>query len=247
MVVQTPTVLRVTAVVAALGAAAALLAGCSAGSTPVDQARSVTVVGSGKVTGVPDTLSATIGVETQAADVSAAINDSSATISKITDAAVSAGVDRKDIQTQQVSINPRYSSPGAAGGTSTISGYEATNTVSIKVRDLGKASKVLGDAVTAGGNSTRLSGVSFAIDDDSALMRNARDAAFADARARADQYARLAGDKLGKALVITETNTVDSPGPTLRRAPEAMAAAPVPIEPGQQTLTYSVTVKFALT
>ena len=123
MVVQTPTVLRVTAVVAALGAAAALLAGCSAGSPPVDQARSVTVVGSGKVTGVPDTLSATIGVETQAADVSAAINDSSATISKITDAAVSAGVDRKDIQTPQGSINTRdsprlfYTTHAAAQGT----------------------------------------------------------------------------------------------------------------------------------
>ena len=238
---------RLVALLTGIGVTAALLAGCSASSNAVDQSRSVTVVGSGKVTGVPDTLSATIGVDVEAADVSAAINAASATIAKITDAAVAAGVDRTDIQTQQVLISPRYSSPGTGGGSATISGYQATNTVSIKVRDLTKASKVLGDTVGAGGNSTRLSGVSFAIDDDSALMRNAREAAFADARARADQYARLAGDKLGKALVITETNSVDSPSPTLRRAPEAMAAAPVPIEPGQQTLTYSVTVKFALT
>nr|WP_306302166.1 SIMPL domain-containing protein [Gordonia araii] len=239
--------LRVTALVAAVGTAAAVLVGCGS-STPADQARSVTVVGNGKVTGVPDTLSANIGVEAEAPDVSAAINEASDKITKITDAAVAAGVDRKDVQTQQVSISPRYSTPGAGGGTSTISGYEATNTVSIKVRDLSKASKVLGDTVTAGGNNTRLSGVSFAIDDDSALMRNAREAAFADAKARADQYARLAGDKLGKALVITESNAVESPPRTYSRgAPDSAMAAPVPIEPGEQTLNYSVTVKFALT
>ncbi len=237
---------RLIAVVAAVGASAAL-AGCSASSTPVDQTRSVTVVGTGKVTGVPDTLSATIGVAAQAADVSTAINEASAKIGKITDAAIAAGVDRKDVQTQQVSINPRYSSPGTGGGTPAISGYEATNTVSIRVRDLTKASKVLGDTVTAGGDNTRLSGVGFSIDDDSALMRNAREAAFADARARADQYAHLAGDKLGKVLVITESSSADAPGPAYRRVPEAMAAAPIPIEPGQQTLSYSVTVKFALT
>lgn len=239
--------LRVTAVATAAVVAGALLAGCSSTPSNVDSARSVTVVGTGKVTGVPDTLSATIGVEAEAPDVSAAINTASDKIAKITEAAVAAGVEKKDIQTQQVSIQPRYSSPGAAGGTTTISGYEASNTVSIKVRDLSKASKVLGDTVTAGGNNTRLSGVSFAIDDNSALLRNAREAAFADARARADQYARLSGDKLGKALVITETNTAtDTPTPSYRSAPD-VAAAPIPVEPGQQTLSYSVTVKFALT
>lgn len=238
---------RFVALIVTAAATATVLAGCSA-STTVDQSRSVTVVGNGKVTGVPDTLSATIGVEAQAPDVSAAINEASEKITKITDAAVAAGVDRKDIATQQVSISPQYSSPGTGGGTPTISGYQATNTVSVKMRDLTKASKVLGDLVTAGGNNTRLSGVGFYIDDDSALMRNAREAAFADARARADQYARLAGDKLGKALVITETNVVDSPQPTTYRgAPDSAAAAPVPLEPGQQTLTYRVTVKFALT
>ena len=241
---------RITTGLAALAVAVTattVLAGCSA-STAVDQTRSVTVVGNGKVTGVPDTLSASIGVEAQAPDVSAAINEASDKIAKITDAAVAAGVDRKDITTQQVNVSPRYSTPGTEGGTATISGYEATNTISVKMRDLSKASKVLGDLVTAGGNNTRLSGVGFFIDDDSALMRNARDAAFADAKARADQYARLAGDKLGKALVITETNTVDAPqATTFRGAPDSAAAAPVPLEPGQQTLTYRVTVKFALT
>lgn len=234
------------ALAVAITATAVALTGCS-GSTAVDQTRSVTVVGNGKVTGVPDTLSATIGVEAQASDVSAAINEASEKITKITDAAVSAGVDRKDITTQQVSVSPRYSTPGSGGGTSTISGYEATNTISVKMRDLSKASKILGDLVTAGGNNTRLSGVGFSIDDDSSLMRNAREAAFADAKARADQYARLAGDKLGKALVITETNSVDAPPTTFRGAPDSAVAAPVPIEPGEQTLTYRVTVKFALT
>ncbi|MFT3900794.1 MAG: SIMPL domain-containing protein [Gordonia sp. (in: high G+C Gram-positive bacteria)] len=195
---------------------------------------------------MPDTLSATIGVEAQADDVSSAINQTSEKITKITDALAAGGVDKKDVQTQQVSINPRYATPGRDGGTPSISGYEANNTVAIKLRDLTKASKLLGDAVTAGGNNTRLSGVSFAIDDNSALLRNAREAAFGDARARADQYARLAGDKLGKALTITESNATDSPAPAYRESRD-MAAAPMPISPGEQTLTYTVTVKFALT
>ncbi|MFT4201628.1 SIMPL domain-containing protein [Gordonia sp. (in: high G+C Gram-positive bacteria)] len=237
---------RAAALIAAAAVCGGALAGCSSPSNSEDT-RSVTVVGTGKVTGVPDTLSATIGVEAQADDVSAAINEASEKIAKITESVTAAGVDKKDVQTQQVSINPRYSSPGSGGGTSSISGYEASNTISVKVRDLTKASKLLGDAVTAGGNNTRLSGVSFAVDDNSALMRNAREAAFADARARADQYARLSGDKLGKALMITESNSADSsPSPTYKSARD-MAVAPIPIEPGEQTLNYSVTVRFALT
>ena len=79
-------------------------------------------------------------------------------------------------------------------------------------------------------------------------MRNAREAAFADAKARADQYARLAGDKLGKGLRHhRDEHGRCAAGHYLPRAPDSAAAAPVPLEPGQQTLTYRVTVKFALT
>lgn len=233
---------RFIALVAALLAIVAV-AGC--GSDNGDKPRTVTVVGSGKVTGTPDTLRADIGVEATAADVSSALNESSSQVTKVTDAVVAAGVDRKDIQTQQVSLTPQHSSP-APGGSSEISGYQATNTIRVTIRDLGKASTVLASAATAGGDNTRISNVSFAIDDDSDLMKQAREAAFNDARARADQYASLAGDKLGAVQTITE-QTSGSQQPTTLQRDSAVAAAPVPVEPGQQTLAFSVTVTYALT
>lgn len=157
---------------------------------------------------------------------------------------IAAGLDRKNIATQQVTLSPQYNSP-LPGATSQISGYQATNTVRLTIHDLGKASSILSAAATAGGNDTRISNVGFAIDDDSALLRQARDAAFSDARSRAVQYASLAGDSLGKVQTITE-QTSGSTQPTTVQRDAAVAAAPVPVEPGQQTLTFSVTVTYAL-
>ncbi|WAC56440.1 SIMPL domain-containing protein [Gordonia sp. SL306] len=210
-----------------------------------DKPRTVTVVGSGKVTGTPDTLRADIGVEATAADVSSALNEASAKVKQVTDAVVAAGVERKDIQTQQVNLSPQYSSP-VPGGTSGISGYQATNTVRVTIRDIGKASDVLAAAATAGGNNTRISNVSFAIDDDSDLMKKAREAAFDDARSRADQYAQLAGDSLGKVQTISEsTSGQDQPTPLQRDS--SVGGTRVPVEPGEQTLTFNVNVTYALT
>ncbi len=232
--------LTLVAIVAAvLGVAA-----CGDDSGDGDKPRTVTVVGSGKVTGTPDTLRADIGVEATAADVSSALNESSAQVTKVTDAVVAAGVDRKDIQTQQVSLTPRYST-AAPGGTSEITGYQATNTIRVTIRDLAKASDILAAAATAGGDNTRISNVAFAIDDDSELMTQAREAAFDDARSRAEQYASLAGDSLGKVQTITEETSGQTQPVTVQR--DAVAASPVPIEPGEQTLTFSVTVTYALT
>lgn len=214
----------------------------------VDQTRSITVVGSGKVTGTPDTLKADIGIEAEGADVSSALNEANAKVKKVTDAVVAAGVERKDVQTQTVSLSPQYSSP-TPGGTSQISGYQATNSLRITIRDLSKASAILAAAPTAGGNNTRISNVSFSIDDDSDLIRQAREAAFNDARSRAGQYADLAGDSLGKVLTITEATSGQDqaakyPSTTYSRSDEAVS--PIPVEPGQQTLTFTVTVKYAL-
>lgn len=235
--------LRTTSVLAALAAVVLVVAGC--GSDTGGQPRSVTVVGSGQVSGTPDTLRADIGVEATASDVTTALNETSAKVTAVTDAVVAAGVERKDVATQQVSVNPQYSSP-APGGSSQISGYTATNTIRVTIRDISTASTVLSAAATAGGDNTRINNVAFAIDDDSELLEKAREAAFTDARGRAEQYAGLAGDSLGDVLTIKESTSGQeqpvSPG-TFERD---VAAAPVPVEPGEQELTFTVTVTFAL-
>ncbi|QCB51278.1 DUF541 domain-containing protein [Rhodococcus sp. PAMC28707] len=229
---------------AALLVAIGLTAGCGNNSASADGPPGVNVNGVGEVEGTPDTLTAQIGVETMAGDVTTAIDQANTAVGTVTDAISAAGVDREDIQTQQVSINPQYSG-GMLGGTSEISGYQATNTLRVTVRDLSKASTVLGDATSAGGNATRISGVSFRIDDDSELISDARARAFADARDRAEQYATLSGSDLGQVLSITENITGQD---QLSRFPEgaSMADSSVPIEPGQQTVSVSVAVKWAL-
>ncbi|GGF92271.1 hypothetical protein GCM10007304_02750 [Rhodococcoides trifolii] len=203
----------------------------------------MSVNGLGEVQGTPDTLTTQIGVEAVATDVTAAIEQANTAVTSVTDAIVAAGVDRSDVQTQQVSIDPQYSG-GFSGDTSEISGYRATNTLRVTVRDLSKASSVLGDATTAGGNATRVSGVSFRIDDNSALVADARSRAFADARDRAEQYATLSGGELGGVLSITENITGQEQPMTL--SDRSSASSAVPIEPGQQTVGVSVAVEWAL-
>jgi uncharacterized protein YggE len=228
----------------ALVLAVALTAGCSSpAATSPDGPPGVNVNGVGEVQGAPDTLTTQIGVQATAEDVTAAIEQANAAVTEVTDAVIAAGVAREDIQTQQVSIDPQYSG-ALPGGTSAISGYQATNTLEVTVRDLSKASAVLGDATSAGGNATRISGVSFKIDDDSELITDARSRAFADARDRAEQYASLAGGELGDVLSITESITGQEQ-PTSFRDSASFDTA-VPIEPGQQTVSVSVSVKWAL-
>ncbi|GAA1479944.1 SIMPL domain-containing protein [Gordonia sinesedis] len=234
---------RLVAILGTILLGVGLLAGCSESGNGGDP-RTVTVVGNGKVTGVPDTLRATVGVESSGPDVSTALNTANGKVKTITDAVVKAGVERKDVQTQQVSLTPRYNTP-APGGTSVISGYQATNTLQLTMRDMAKASEVLAAAANAGGDDTRVSGVSFAVDDDSKLLEQARKAAFDDARTRAEQYASLAGDSLGKVVTIKETTGGEQP-PAPADARNETLASPVPIEPGEQTVTFTVTVTYGL-
>jgi uncharacterized protein YggE len=99
-------------------------------------------------------------------------------------------------------------------------------------------------AVEAGGDATRISGVSFVIDDDSDLVTDARKEAFNDARDRANQYAGLSGDELGKVLTIDET--MSGQQVSVSESQRTSLDSSVPLEPGQQTVSFTVTVKWQL-
>ena len=109
-------------------------------------------------------------------------------------------------------------------------------------RECGKTLLVL-DAVT-GGDAARINSIAYSIEDDSQLVRDARERAFEDAKDRAAQYAELSGLSLGKVISISESGGVPPPVPV--QAPRALEAA-VPMEPGQQTVGFSVTVVWELT
>ena len=110
-----------------------------------------------------------------------------------------AKVDRKDISTSSVSLQPQYGPDSSA-----ITGYRASNSLAVKIRNLGSASQTLALIVSAGGDATRINSVDYSIDDDSQLVKDARARAFDDAKARAEQYAQLSGLELGKVISISE-------------------------------------------
>ncbi|WP_236978574.1 MULTISPECIES: SIMPL domain-containing protein [Mycobacterium] len=241
---NSPLARRLTAVAAALVAVLALPSCDSHPATPTPgiAPRQVTVYGSGQVQGVPDTLTANLAIEFTAPDVSTAMKQTNDRQQAVINALVGAGLDRKDIRTTQVSLQPQYSTPEPAGPAA-VSGYRATNAIEIKIHPTDTASTLLALVVSTGGDATRINSVSYSIADDSQLVKDARARAFDDAKNRAQQYAQLAGLNLGKVLSISEA-TGSTPPPTGVPAPRAAMA---PLEPGQQTVSFSVTAVWELT
>lgn len=210
-----------------------------AGGSP----RQVTVVGSGKVQGAPDTLTVNATVTFTGPDVTTVMNQTNERQQAVVEALVTAGVDRKDIATSNVTLQSQYGSDGT-----TVTGYQAGNGFTVTVRDLSTASRVLAVITSTGGNATRLNSVSLSINDDSQLLKDARARAFNDAKDRAQQFADLSGLKLGNVLSISEVPGEARPVPVpMPRGPMADAAmSPVPIEPGQQTVSFEVTAVWEL-
>ncbi|MGO8853725.1 SIMPL domain-containing protein [Mycobacterium sp.] len=228
---------------AAAGLAIAAVSAChsrSPASPPGANPRQVTVLGTGQVQGVPDTLTANVSIEFTAHDVTAAMNQTNDRQQAVINALVGSGIDRKDIRTTEVTLQPQYSNPGPTG-TAAISGYRATNAIEVKIHPPDAASQTLALIVSTGGDATRISSVSYSIADDSQLVKDARARAFDDAKNRADQYAQLSGLRLGKVLSISEAS---GSMPPVGGAPRGMAT--VPLEPGQQTVSFSVTAIWEL-
>ena len=224
----------------ALGLTVGAVAACDSHSAKVgDNPREVTVVGSGQVQGVPDTLTADVGIEFTAPDVTVAMNQTNDRQQAVISALTGAGVDRKDISTTEVSLQPQYDSSGG-----TITGYRADNSIRVKIHPADSASHVLAVIVGAGGDATRIHSVSYSIADDSQLVKDARTRAFQDAKNRAEQYAQLSGLKLDKIISISEPSggaATTPPAP-----PRSGMQAAVPLEPGQQTVSFSVTAVWQL-
>lgn len=240
---QAPRFVRKLIAVAVAGLAAATMSACdSAPSAPRANPRQVTVVGSGQVQGVPDTLTADVGIEFTAPDVTAAMNQTNDRQQAVINALVGAGVERKDISTTEVTLQPQFNNP-EPNGTATITGYRATNAVTVKIHPPDAASRMLALIVGTGGDATRIRSVSYSIADDSQLVKDARTRAFNDAKNRAEQYAQLSGLRLGRVLSISEATEPAAGGPPA--PPKAMPSA-VPLEPGQQTVSFSVTAVWEL-
>jgi hypothetical protein len=161
----------------------------------------------------------------------------SAAMKKVIDALKRAGVAAKDLQTQYVSLDPRYDNEGRE-----ILGYNASNSVSAIVRDLAQVGPVIDAGIGAGANN--VSGPSLSREDRDKLYREALEKAVADARAKADVLARAAGVTVGAVQSMTESPQGGGPMPIAFGA--MRAAADTPIETGTTQITAGVRVVFTL-
>jgi uncharacterized protein YggE len=205
----------------------------------------IAVTGEGKVTGTPDVAILTLGVSTIQPTVAAARDTAATTMRALVDAVKNNGVAEKDVQTTQFNIYPEYDY--SQGGNGRLVGYRLTNTVTVKVRDIDKTSDVLDSATAAGGDMTQVQGISFTIDDPSALKDQAREEAVNDAKAHAQTLADTAGVKLGDPISISETSvTPYQYGDTLKALPSTAGGTSTPIEAGELDVDLTVQVIFAI-
>jgi uncharacterized protein YggE len=207
-------------------------------STP----NTVSVSGQGLVTGTPDVLRLSMGVQRTGSNVNDALNLANGDIKKITDALHRHGVADKDIQTSNLSINPHWVKDNK------IDGYDVAESLTVQLRKLSDAGSAISDAAAAGGNATRVDSVSFDIEDNQALVNAARDKAFADAKAKAERYAELSGRSLGKVSQVSEsTDTAPAPQPFYAAKDAAGAAqSSVPISAGSQQVSVTTSVVWEL-
>ncbi|MBO0864413.1 MAG: SIMPL domain-containing protein, partial [Mycobacterium sp.] len=139
----------------ALGLAVGALSACDGRpSSAADNPRQVTVVGAGRVQGVPDTLTADVAIEFTAPDVTTAMDQTNQRQQAVINALTDAGVDSKDISTTDVTLQPQY-----GGTTGTITGYRAANSIRVKIRKTDTASHLLAVIVGTGGDATRINSV----------------------------------------------------------------------------------------
>lgn len=210
------------------------------------QSNTVSVGGVGRIAGTPDTLALQLQVESRGADVTTALKGASDAQKKVADSLKSNGVAVADLQTSGLNVNANYSYDN---NTQTLIDYVASQSLTVKLRDLDKAGAAIGAAVTAGGNAVRVNGASLDLEGNTSLVKAARDSAFADAKAKAEQYAKLSGRALGAVTTITE-QVQDSPPVPINEAFAGQAdakMASVPIERGSQEVAVHVQVVWTLT
>ena len=200
----------------------------------------ISVTGEATVSVPPDLVQIDAGVTTEAKTAREASDANNAAMGKVLLALKGAGIEEKDYQTSRLSLQPE-SAPNRTAGPATIVGYRASNRVTIRLRDVSKVASVADTLVGAGAND--IGGINFTVSQASKLLDDAREQAIADARRKAEIYAKAVGVTLGAPLSISEGGT---PGPiTFRRMAAGMAAA-APVAQGEETLQVTVAVSWAI-
>lgn len=211
---------------------------------PVLQGAKLDVVATGETRRVPDLAVISAGVVTQATDAAGAMRENAQRMARVVSALKKAGVADRDIQTSTVNLQPQYRY--GENVPPVITGYQATNTVTIRFRDVTRSGTILDTLVAEGAN--QINGPSLQIDKPEAAEDEARVDAIKTARARAELYAGAAGLRVKRILSISEAGGYNPPPPMpyMMAAARAEKAADTAIVPGEQTVGVTVTVSFEL-
>lgn len=211
----------------------------------------VVVTGEGEVQAAPDMAILDLSVLREAKTAREALTDNNKAMSKVLGAMKEAGIEDRDLQTSGVNIQPTYTYPNDKNGLKApkIIGYNVTNGLTVRVRDLNKVGDLLDKSIDLGVNQS--GGLRFVNDDPSKALMDARKKAMENAMEKAKILTETAGAKVGRVLEITEYVNNGRPMPMARTKMIAMAAEPasdsVPLSAGENSYNVNVTVKFEIT
>ena len=197
----------------------------------------------GEVTRVPDVAIISAGVVSRSTTATAALQDTANRMDRVLAALKRAGVADRDIQTSSVNLNAEYRYP--ENQAPQLVGYTASNTVTIRFRDIRNSGKILDALVGQGAN--QISGPNLVVDKPEAALDEARAKAIASGRARADLYARSLGMRVVRVVAVSESGGYAPPPPPMPMYARAEMASPATkIEPGEQKLQINVAMTFEL-
>lgn len=200
----------------------------------------IIVVGTGSAEWTPDVMTVDIGVSVRSESVAEASSKTRDLASALIGALTDAGVERRDIATENFSVHPEYDH---REGAQSLLGYRVTNELRVAIREIASGGAILDGALSAVGDPVTVNRVQLSLDDETAARDMAREAAWGDALGRAEHLARLAGRTLGSAVRITESSGQSLPPRPMMRS--AMAEA-TPIEAGTASTSVTLEVHFEL-
>jgi hypothetical protein len=200
----------------------------------------ISVSGAATVSAAPDLAQIDAGVASDGKTAKEASDANNAAMGKVLLALKGAGIAEKDYQTSRLSLQPQYAT-NRTNGASPVVGFRASNRVTVKIRDVTKVAGLIDTLVTAGAND--IGNISFEVTQASKLLDDAREQAVTDARRKAEIYARATGVTLGAPLSVSEGG---GPVPLFKGRIAAPMAAPAAVAPGEETLSVTVNVSWAI-
>ena len=200
----------------------------------------ISVSGEATVSVAPDLAQIDAGVANDAKTAKEASDANNAAMGKVLLALKGAGIAEKDYQTSRLSLQPQYGQNKSTGA-SPVVGFRASNRVTVKIRDVTKVAGIIDTLVGAGAND--IGNISFEVTQASKLLDDAREQAVADARRKAEIYAKATGVTLGAPLSVSEGG---APVPLFKARMATPQMAPAAVAPGEETLSVTVNVSWAI-